>query len=29
VRVLNMPDSDRQRFARFLRKYDCELHPEL
>jgi DNA-binding NtrC family response regulator len=29
VRVLNMPESDRQRFARFLRKYDCELHPEL
>lgn len=29
VHVLNMPDSDRQRFTRFLRKYDCELHPEL
>lgn len=29
VRVLNMPDSDRQKFARFLRKYDCELHIEI
>ena len=28
VRVLNMPDSDRQKFARFLRKYDCQLHTE-
>ncbi|HVG85105.1 MAG TPA: sigma 54-interacting transcriptional regulator [Vicinamibacterales bacterium] len=26
VRILNMPDSDRQKFARFLRKYDCEFH---
>jgi DNA-binding NtrC family response regulator len=29
VRVLNMPDSDRQKLARFLRKYDCELRIEL
>jgi DNA-binding NtrC family response regulator len=26
VQVLNMPSSDRQKFARFLRKYGCELH---
>lgn len=26
VQVLNMPASDRQKFARFLRKYGCELH---
>jgi sigma-54 specific flagellar transcriptional regulator A len=26
VHLLNMPASDRQKFARFLRKYGCELH---
>jgi DNA-binding NtrC family response regulator len=26
VEILNMPPSDRQKFARFLRKYGCELH---
>ena len=26
VEVLNMPASDRPKFARFLRKYGCELH---
>jgi DNA-binding NtrC family response regulator len=27
VRVLNMPGSDRQKFARFLRKYGCDFTP--